>query len=43
VSRCIIMLPVEDAIFGNAAPVALALAELLGWPKFQDNDPNGNV
>jgi hypothetical protein len=43
VSRCITILPVEDAIFDNAAPVAFAAAELLGWPKFQDNDPNGNV
>ena len=43
VSKCIIRSPVEDAIFGNVAPIAFAASELLGWPQFRDIDPNSDI
>jgi len=43
VSKCIIRSPDEDALFGNVAPIAFAAAELLGWPKFRDIDPDDDI
>ncbi|KAF4415826.1 general amino acid permease [Fusarium acutatum] len=43
VSKCIIRSPVEDAAFGNLAPIAFAATELLGWPKFRDIDPSNDI
>ncbi|KAM0293191.1 hypothetical protein ACHAPM_011642 [Fusarium culmorum] len=43
VSKCITRSPIEDAVFGNVAPITFAAAEVLGWPKFRNINPSDDI